>query len=46
MQLGDKTGACSVYKEAIKLGFKSSFDYKQIIDSDPKYLDEYFEGCQ
>jgi len=46
MQLGDKTGACADYKEAIRLGFKSSFDYKQIIASDPKYLDEYFEGCK
>jgi tetratricopeptide (TPR) repeat protein len=45
MQLDDKTGACADYIDAIMLGFKSSFDYKQIIESDPLYLDEYFKDC-
>ena len=46
MQLGETSTACADYKDAIKLGFKTSFDYKQITETNPKYLDEYFGECK
>lgn len=46
MLLEVKFGACADCKEAIRLGFKSSFDYNQIIETDPKYLNDYFSECQ
>ncbi len=39
-------GGCTDYKEAIRLVFKLFFDYKQIIETDSKYLNDYFAECQ
>ncbi len=46
LQQNQKTDACADYKSAVKNGFTNSFDYKQIMTSNPAYLEKTFGSCK
>lgn len=46
LQLNQDIDACADYKSAVKSGFTNSYDYKQIMTSNPDYLEKTFGNCK